>query len=61
MFLEASCNRGAVCFARASARIHDDIDCRQRMLMLPERLANQSLHSIPAHRIADDSSRDRKP
>lgn len=60
MALEAACDRGVVGIARTGARVDDEIDGGQFMLMLAKRLANQTLDAIATHRIADDAGGDRQ-
>ncbi len=60
MFFEALRDGRALRIAYAGARIHDDIDCRQQMLMPTKRLPDQALHSIPTHSVSNESSRHRE-
>ena len=60
MALEAARDRCVVRVARAGARVDDEIDCGQFMLMLAKRLANQALDAIATDRIPHDAGSDRQ-
>lgn len=55
MTLEAAANAGVVSFTDTRARIDDDIDIRQLMLMLAEGFSDQSLDSIALDCTANDA------
>jgi hypothetical protein len=60
MALEAARDRCVVGVARAGARIDDEIDCGQFMLMLAKRFTNQALDAIAADRIPHHAGGDRQ-
>lgn len=58
--LETLNDGGIARVARSGARIDDDVDRRQFMLVLSERFSNQALDAITTYRDADHSSGDRQ-
>jgi hypothetical protein len=58
MFVETAKDGRIVRVARTGARVDDDIDARQFVLVLAERLPNEALQAITAHCVADDACRD---
>jgi hypothetical protein len=60
MPLEAARDRCVVRIARAGARIDDEIDCRQLMLMLTKRFPDQTLDAIATHCIPNDAGGNRQ-
>lgn len=61
MTLEAARDRRVVGIAGAGARIDDDVDGGQFMLVVSKRFANQPLQAITSNGAADDSGGNRQP
>ena len=61
MPLEAVRDRCVVGVARAGARVDDEIDCGQFMLVLAKRFPDETLDAIAADRIPHDAGGDRQP
>ena len=60
MALEAARDGCVVRLARAGARVDDEIDCGQFMLMRAKRLAYQALDAVAADCIPDDAGGNRQ-
>lgn len=60
MFIETTRDTRVIGFTRPVARVDDNVDPRQFTLMMPKRLAHQTLDAIAPHCIADDARRDRQ-
>ena len=60
MPLETARDRCVVRIARAGARVDDEIDGRQFMLMLAKRFPDQTLDAIAAYRVANDAGGNRQ-
>ena len=60
MPLETARDRCVVRIARAGARVDDEIDGRQFMLMLAKRFPDQTLDAIAADRIPNDAGGNRQ-
>jgi hypothetical protein len=55
MFFEAADDARIVCIACGCARIDDDIDCRQFVLVSSKRFTYQALDAVATHRAPDDT------
>ena len=60
MFFKTTCDGWIICITSARARIDDDIDGRQLMLVKPKRFSDQAFDAIAPHGIANESRRHRQ-
>lgn len=60
MSFEAAHDTGVVSIARGAARIDDDVDGGQLMLMMSKRFPDQPLEPVTSNCVADDAAGDRQ-